>query len=151
METVDTLCAALTDTDHITAYNAMRALADISAESNAVYAHFDALCALLDHKSSYVRTRALTLLAANAQWDTDNRFDRIIDRYLAHITDEKPITARQCIQALPRIVRYQPHLYDRIVHALYAADPSRYADSMRPLVEQDIRAALVQLAAARED
>lgn len=151
METVAVLCAALTDRDNRTACNAMRALADISAASNAVYPYFDALSDLLGHKNSYVRTRALTLLAANAKWDTDNRFDRVIDRYLLHITDEKPITARQCIQALPSIVRYQPHLYEKVAHALCSADCARYADSMRPLVERDMQSALRDMAAARGD
>ena len=151
METVEILLAALTDRDNRTACGAMRALADISAASDAVYPHFFALSDLLDHKNSYVRNRALLLLAANARWDAAHRFDRVIGRYLAHVTDEKPITARQCIQSLPTIVKHLPHLYDQVASALHAVDCTRYADSMQPLLERDILAALAKMAAARGD
>ena len=36
-----------------------------------------------------VRNRVLYILAANAQWDDENRFDAIISDYLVHVTDEK--------------------------------------------------------------
>ena len=43
------------------------------------------------------------ILAANAQWDDENRFDSIISDFLTHITDERPITARQCVKALAQV------------------------------------------------
>lgn len=51
------------------------------------------------HKNSLVRNRAGSILAANARWDAENRYDSLLDEFLAHVTDEKPITSRQCIQA----------------------------------------------------
>ena len=69
-----------------------------SRESDAWYAHFDDFAALLDHPKSLVRNRALTILGANAQWDNEDRFALILPAFLAHITDEKPITARQCVK-----------------------------------------------------
>ena len=59
--------------------------------------------ALHNHTKSLVKNRVLYILAANAQWDEDNHFDAILDDYLAHVTDEKPITARQCIKALVQV------------------------------------------------
>ncbi|WP_312441038.1 hypothetical protein [Lacrimispora sp.] len=46
----------------------------------------------------------ITLIAANAKWDRDNRIDEIIDELLRHVMDEKPVTARQCIKV--QQVRY---------------------------------------------
>ena len=80
----------------------------------------------------------LHILAANAQWDDDNRFDAIISDYLAHVMDEKPITARQCIKALAQIGVAKPQYIPRILLCLHEADLSRYKDSMRPLIERDI-------------
>ena len=86
-----------------------------------------------------MRNRALTILAANAQWDDENRFDAVIENYLSHITDEKPITARQCIKALAQIGQAKPQYVPMILAALRSADLSKYKDSMRPLIEKDIQ------------
>lgn len=75
---------------------------------------------------------------ANAQWDTENRFDRVISDFLIHITDEKPITARQCVKALAQVGLAKPQYISRILSCLQTADLSKYKDSMRPLIEKDI-------------
>ena len=102
------------------------------------YEYFDEFASLLNHPKSLVRNRVLHILAANAQWDDENRFDAIISDYLAHITDEKPITARQCIKALAQVGVAKPQYIPRILLCLHEADLSKYKDSMRPLIEKDM-------------
>lgn len=109
-----------------------------SQETDEWYEYFDDFASLLDHPKSLVRNRAMYILAANAQWDEENRFDRIISDYLVHITDEKPITARQCVKALAQVGMAKPQYIPRILSALQSADLSKYKDSMRPLIEKDI-------------
>ena len=92
----------------------------------------------MNHPKSLVRNRVLNILASNAQWDDENRFDMILDDYLAHIMDEKPITARQCIKALRQIGAAKPQYIPRIIDCFRSADLSKYKDSMRPLIEQDM-------------
>lgn len=105
----------------------------------------DRLSDMLDNDNSYIRTRGLTLLAYNAKWDKDYKIDEIIDRYLKHITDVKPITARQCIKLLPMIAKYKLELKDDILSALHKADISGYDNSMQPLVYKDIQKALKEI------
>ena len=102
------------------------------------YEYFDDFASLLNHPKSLVRNRVLYILAANVQWDDENRFDEIFSDYLAHITDEKPITARQCIKALAQVGQTKSQYIPRILHCLREADLSKYKDSMRPLIEKDI-------------
>ena len=109
-----------------------------SLETDEWYEYFDEFASLLNHPKSLVRNRVLHILAANAQWDEENRFEAIILDYLAHITDEKPITARQCIKALAQIGEAKPQYIPRILSAFKEADLSKYRDSMRPLIEKDI-------------
>ncbi len=109
-----------------------------SRKSNQWYSCFDEFASLLNHPKSLVRNRALTILAANAKWDTEGKFALILPEYLSHITDEKPITARQCVKALAEVGPAQPRLIPEILSALENADLSRYRDSMRPLIEKDI-------------
>ena len=109
-----------------------------SQEIDEWYEYFDDFATLLDHPKSLVRNRALYILAANAQWDEENRFDKIISDYLTHVTDEKPITARQCVKALAQVGLAKPQYIPRILSCLESADLSKYKDSMRPLIEMDI-------------
>lgn len=109
-----------------------------SQETDEWYEYFDDFASLLDHPKSLVRNRALHILAANAQWDEENRFDAILPAFLAHITDEKPITARQCIKALPQVGLAKPQYIPSLLSCLRSADLSKYKDSMRPLIEKDI-------------
>ena len=141
-DTVSRQVALLTAQDQAAGYEAMHALLRESARGCHVYSHMEHFFELLECKSSYLRTRGALLIAANARWDERHLLDRRIDRYLSHILDPKPITARQCIKALPGICACKPALKNAIVAALEEADTSCYRDSMRPLIEKDIRSAL---------
>ena len=109
-----------------------------SQDTDEWYEYFDTFASLLNHPKSLVRNRVLYILAANAQWDDENHFDAILEDYLAHITDEKPITARQCIKALVQVGMAKPQYIPRIIDCFRSADLSKYKDSMRPLIEQDM-------------
>ena len=97
----------LFDKNNKVAYKALQELQKESAGTDCVYPYMDKLSDMLDSDNSYVRTRGLTLLAYNAKWDKDYKIDEIIDKYLKHITDIKPITARQCIKLLPDVYKRQ--------------------------------------------
>jgi hypothetical protein len=128
--------------DNNAAYQALRTLTAFSAESDAVYAYFDRFARMLRDDSSYIRTRGMLLIAANVRWDDENKIESALEDYLGRVLDEKPITARQCIQSLPEIARCKPRFAGRIIEALKNADVSGYADTMRPLLVKDIANAL---------
>ena len=109
-----------------------------SQDTDEWYEYFDDFASLLDHPKSLVRNRAMHILAANAQWDEENRFDAILSDFLTHITDEKPITARQCVKALAQVGMAKPQYIPTILSAFQDADLSKYKDSMRPLIEKDM-------------
>lgn len=109
-----------------------------SQKTDEWYEYFDEFASLLDYPKSLVRYRVLHILAANAQLDEENRFDDVISDYLTHITDEKPITARQCVKALAQVGLAKPQYIPRVLFCLQSADLSKYKDSMRPLIEKDI-------------
>lgn len=135
----------LFDKNNNTAYKALQELQRKSLDSDEVYPYMDRLGDMLDSDNSYIRTRGLTLLACNSKWDKDNKIDEIIDKYLKHITDVKPITARQCIKLLPTIAENKLELKDDIVSALRKADISFYDDSMQPLIYKDIQKSLKEI------
>ena len=128
----------LTDKDDTSACIVADRIIAESQETDKWYGYLDAFAALLDHPKSLVRNRALHILAANARWDREDSLDAILPAYLAHITDEKPVTARQCIKALAQLGRAKPQYVPQILAAFRKADLSGYKDSMRPLIEKDM-------------
>jgi hypothetical protein len=142
MNTILGLINGLFDKNNKAAYKCLKELEAASEQDNSVYHFFDAFVDMIDNDNSYVRTRGLLLISANAKWDTDCKIDKIIDKYLCHVMDDKPITARQCIKTLPNIARYKPDLIDDIRIALNNSNPERYSDNMQSLVCNDIRTAL---------
>ena len=134
----ENIIASLTAKDNKHACATAEKIISESQESDEWYEYFDEFAALLNHPKSLVRNRAIHILAANAKWDTENRFDFILSDFFSHITDEKPITARQCIKALVQIGSEKPQYITRILLALQEADLSEYKDSMRPLIERDM-------------
>ena len=145
LDSLEETFGLLFDKNNNTAYKALQELQKESEESDKVYCYMDRLADMMDSDNSYLRTRGLTLIACNAKWDKDNKMDEIIDKYLKHIEDVKPITARQCIKLLPMITKNKPELKDDIVSALQKADISAYADSMQSLVYKDIQNSLAEI------
>lgn len=97
-----------------------------SKETDEWYAFFDVFASLLNHPKSYVRNRVIYILATNVQWDEENRFDTVLSDFLAHVTDEKPITARQCIKALAQIGLSKQQYIPIILSTLKNANLSQY-------------------------
>lgn len=133
---------ALKSKDETRAYGSFKILKKESEDTDNVYPFFDFFAEMMDHDNSYIRTRGLLLIAANTRWDTENKIDGLIDRYLEHIEDEKPITSRQCIKALPSIAKWKQELREDICEALRKANPGIYKESMSQLVARDIKDAL---------
>ena len=134
------IIAGLQNKNHTEAYQLLLDLEGRSAESNELYGYFEAFLALLESKSSFVRTRGFRLACAQAQWDIEGKIEKNLDTLLSMLEDEKPIAVRQCLAALHQVVLYQPHLIEKIEEKLKAMDVSKYKDSMRPLVEKDVEA-----------
>lgn len=139
------LLAALTSKDDRSACALTGKIIEESRTSPVWYAYFDAFASLLDHPKSYVRNRAFFLLAALAPWDESDRLEMALPIFLRHVTDEKPITARQCIKALGQIGCAKGQYVPRILETFKAADFTGYRDSMRPLLERDVEEATQQM------
>ncbi len=142
MNDIQELVSGLRGKNDKYAYQCLKQLELESLNSDTVYPYFDLFSAMLDDSNSYIRTRGILLIAANAKWDSDYKIDEIIDSLLNHIMDVKPITARQCIKSLPAIAKYKPDLAGDICSALQTASLAIYKSSMQSLVSKDIQDAL---------
>lgn len=124
-------------------YQAFLLLQYRSQYLNDVYEFLDTFRHKLKSKNSYERSIGLILIAENAKWDSENKVEGLIDEYLALLKDEKPITIRQCIQSLSKIVPYKPDLYDKITKKLITFNFEEVKETMRKLIMIDILNVLI--------
>jgi hypothetical protein len=87
----------------------------------------------------------MLLIAENARWAGAERIEECLDDCLKLIADEKPITARQAIQSLPKITRAAPQTAPRVASALMGLNLSNIRETMRKLILTDACRALVMM------
>jgi hypothetical protein len=128
----------LSEKDDKIRYQALQLLQYRSRYLNDVYPFWDTFRLKLKSDNSYQRSIGLMLMAENTQWDLDNRMDDALDEYLALLYDEKPITIRQCIQALGKIVLYKQNLNKIIAARLMSVNLNDIKETMRKSILLDI-------------
>ena len=119
-------------------YQLLQLLEQRSAESDELYASLEDFLGLLSDRSSLVRVRGFRLACAQARWDAEGKLDRAVHALLSMLEDEKPTAVRQCLSALPELLRWKPELAGAVEAKLAAIDLTKYSGSMRPLLEKDI-------------
>ncbi len=103
------------------------------------YPYWDGIAPLLQHKNSYHRDIALTLLANLTHVDREDRFAAIYHDYFEHLHDERFMTAQCCIQNSRKIVRHKPGLRERIIALLLDIDRQcAYPPRQKALLKADI-------------
>lgn len=119
-------------------YKAFLLLSDRAEKYDDVFYYMKIMKDKLKSGNSYQRSIGLMLIAINSKWDKELIIDGIIDDYLASLYDEKPITVRQCIQHLAKIIPYHKHLSDKIAAALMSINISRIKETMQKSILTDI-------------
>lgn len=117
--------------------DALLRLEKASGEGPEAVPYWQRFVSLLNSDNSYLRTRGIVLLARNARWVEEGRMAAVLEDYLAHITDPKPITARRCLKELRHILLAHPSLAARAIARVEAVDFTQYADTMAPLLQKD--------------
>lgn len=133
-EDVPQLVEWLDEKDDKVRYQAFLLLKNRSSFLDDVYPYWDVFRSKLKSPHSYQRSIGLMLLAENAKWDDAGRMEDTIDDFLALLNDEKPITARQCIQSLERIARAKPGLNEKTARRLLSFDLSAVKETMRKVI-----------------
>lgn len=141
-EDLGQLVELLSEKDDTLRYHSFLLLKYRSEYSDDVYPYWAAFCEKLKSMNSYQRSIGAMLIAANARWDTENKTDSIIDEYMSLLHDEKPITVRQCIQALSGIVQCKNHLHGKIAERLISFNMDGIRETMQKPVLMDILAIL---------
>ncbi|SMC68669.1 hypothetical protein [Papillibacter cinnamivorans] len=84
-------------------YRSFLLLQHRSSASPDVYPYWEDFRAKLKNDNSYQRSIGIMLLAENARWDTGGQAKEALDDCFSLLSDERPITIRQCIQSLENL------------------------------------------------
>jgi len=119
-------------------YQAFLLLKERSAIAGDVFPYWQTFLEKLQSENSYQRSIGLMLISENARSDKEGKTAAALEAYCNCLTDEKPITIRQCVQGLKPIVSSHPELGGTVSERLIALDLTTIKETMRKLVLQDI-------------
>ncbi len=139
------LVELLSEKDDKIRYQSFLLLQNRSMNFDDVYSYWDIFCEKLQSENSYQRSIGLMLIAENAKWDRDDKIEKIIDEYLLHLNDDKPITTRQCIQSLQKIIPFKRQLHFKIAYKLMTLDLSSIRATMQKSILMDIISVLIMI------
>ena len=131
------LVDTLAEKDDAMRYNAFLLLQANSKLTPDVHAHWRTLESKLESSNSYQRSLGLMLMAENVRWDREDKFGRILNRYLECCMDEKFITARQAIQGLANVVAATNSYDSKIQQALTILALDKYKPNQQDLLKKD--------------
>ena len=107
------------------------------------YPYWESIAALLEHKNSYHRCFALTILGNLTAVDSDNRIEPLLPAYLARLDDEKLMTALCCARNCAKIIRHKPGLTQQVIAHLLSLDTHcRFTHKQGELLKADVLAVI---------
>lgn len=137
-EEISSLVPLLAEKDDNLRYHALLLLQNRSTSHADVYPYWDVLVEKFQSANSYQRSIGLMLIADNVRWDQPGKFDTILEDYLNLVDDEKPVTVRQCVQSLVKVVQTKPHLAGRINEKLLSVDLPARKETQQKILLMDI-------------
>lgn len=149
-EEVEKLIAWLSLKEDAVRYRAFLLLQAKSRIDASVYPFWNVFRMKLKSDNSYQRSLGVMLIAENVQWDVGYEMQDTLPEFLEVLQDEKPITIRQCIQALKMIVQKESRYNEVILKALLSYDIMAVRETMRKLILIDIINTLLEIRAERE-
>jgi len=133
------LVQGLTAKSDVFRYNCVRVLQELSTGNpDTLYPYWDDLVPLLDSPNAYHRTTAVLLLANLTGADVDRRFVSLLDRYFERLDDEKIVTARHLVKALPAITASYQDLIPTISARLLCVEDTHHAEGRKDLLKGDV-------------
>ncbi len=137
MLTIEQAVDLLQDRDDNQAYQALLFLEEQTLISNAVYGYFDDFLQLLQNEHTYVKMRAIRLVAKNVRWDIEHKLENNIESYISLLQDSKPVVVREVIHNMKEIVPYKPQLLPILQEAFLTIPLQNYKESMTNLIVRD--------------
>jgi hypothetical protein len=117
-------------------HTSFKALLSISEERPEVlYSKWDFFADLIGSKNTSFKYIAIYIIANLTRTDTENRFEKIFEKYYGLLNDESVIPAAHVAGNSGKIARAKPGLQTRITNKLLNIDKTRYAPGRKELIK----------------
>ncbi len=111
-------------------YGCDKILRLISEQAPALlYPQFDFFANNLNSENTFFKWGAIHILANLAAVDSENKFERIFDKYFAPIPGPVLITAANVVNGAAKIALAKPELTERIAQALLQVEKAKYQNT----------------------
>jgi hypothetical protein len=133
-------------------YNCYKVLLLISGRhGERLYPRWDDFVEQLGSANTYRRVSALHLIANLVRFDTENRFEKIFDKYFDLLDDKSVIPAAHVASASGRIVKAKPHLEPSITMKILNIEQTHHNPDRKDLIKGYAIEALSQYFAQARD
>jgi hypothetical protein len=110
-----------------------------AAHPGLFYPYWGSIAPLLQHKNSYHRDIALTILANLTPVDSRNLFNPLFENYFEHLNDLKFMTAQCCVRNSAKIFNHKPELRAALINRLLAVEQyCTYPEKQKALIKADV-------------
>lgn len=120
-------------------YNCVRVLyRAIAQEPGLFYSYWDQFEKMIDSPNGFHRSIAAQAIAHLASVDTDCHLDRIFNRYLKLLDDQKVMVTHYFLETIGFIYHARPDLQNKILTSLLNIDKTKHLPSRKDLLKADI-------------
>jgi hypothetical protein len=117
-------------------YNCYKVLMSLSkTRGELLYPSWDYFLELLNSDNSYQKMSAVHLLTNLVKVDTEDRFQKIFDKYYSLLDDKSVIVAIYVAQNSAQIVKAKPHLENHITDILLNIDNTHHPKGRKELIK----------------
>ena len=117
-------------------YNCFKVLMLISeGHGGVLYRKWDYFVEQLSSDNTYWRISALQLIANLTRTDSENKFEKIFDKYYALLDDKSMIPAAYIAGASGKIIKAKPELETKITTRLLKIDETHHDPERRDLIK----------------
>ena len=133
------LLEGLKSRDETFRYNCHKVLMIVTeTHAELLYPSWDFFVEHLSSNNSYHKMSAVHLIANLVKVDTENRFEKIIDKYYGLLDDRSMVVAYYVAQNSAKIIRAKPELENRIAGKLLDIDTTHHPSGRKELIKAGI-------------
>ncbi|WP_455286005.1 hypothetical protein [[Eubacterium] cellulosolvens] len=124
------------DETRYTSFKALMFVCEVHPE--LLYPEWDRFVQLLDSENAYQRYIAIYLIASLTRADTDDRFEKLLDKYYSLLDDKSVIPAAHLASNSGKIAKAKPKLRPKITGKLLSIDKTHHSSSRKELIKSYI-------------
>ena len=138
-ELLDDLLECVSSDKAVIKYKSLKVINFLSEKQpQMLYPKWDFVVKLLDNDNTFLRTIGVSIIANLANVDTENKFEKIFNKFYSLLEDESMINAANIAGRSGMIAKAKPQLQDRITNELLGIDKTHHGSECKNIIKGKI-------------